>query len=86
MHSLWAKTNYQRKCTTAYEGRFCAAITQVGSSQGETLRDMISEAFMQAARAGILCVASAGNAGEVGTVTNSMPWALTGAQIQLTQV
>lgn len=51
---------------------------QVGSSQGESLRDIISEAFMQAARAGILCVASAGNDGDTGTVTNSMPWAVTG--------
>ncbi|WIA08185.1 hypothetical protein OEZ85_007638 [Tetradesmus obliquus] len=49
----------------------------VGSSQGESLRDIISEAFMQVARAGILCVASAGNDGDTGTVTNSMPWAVT---------
>jgi hypothetical protein len=57
----------------------CWCAPQVGSSQEETLRDSLSEAFMQAARAGVLCVASAGNAGATGTVTNSLPWAITGA-------
>jgi hypothetical protein len=35
---------------------------------------------MQAARAGVLCVASAGNAADPGTVTISYPWAITGEQ------
>jgi hypothetical protein len=53
---------------------------QVGSYQEETLRDSLSQAFMQAARAGVVVVALAGNAGDIGTVTNSLPWVMTGEQ------